>query len=1046
MTRRSIALLLAACASGAVAQSTSTNPLDPPPNGVRRTDPSHHAFTNATIHAAPGRTIEHAGLVIKDGIVTWIGSLDGQTPVPEGAVLHDASGLHIYPGFIESFIEVDPPETTDGSLVSHWNPMVTPDREAIRGPGLTDSDRTQLRELGFVAAHITPRHGTFRGLSGVVSLAAPSEDPSLGGPVVYRDHVGNVLSFDRTQGKPDGSGYPVSHMGAVALIRQTLLDSKWQRNARDAGMEIPRNTLDAIDPDLPLIFDTDHPLKVLSAGTIAREFDWPAIVIGDGREYQRLDAIADQRLPLVVPLRFPADPDVSGIGAIDALDLAELQAWEQAPTNPARCLERGLTVALTSSKLPKRASFAKHLRRAIASGLSEQDALAALTTTPARLLGIDDRLGTLDVGKIASFIVADGSIFDEDTTILEVWIDGRRHRLHTPTRDDIAGTWSFTFGQDPSHDGTLTISFEDDKPRVTIESNAPGGKEIEARDATLRDNRLSYVIDMPDDGGAITVTVIFQGSRVFGTILTPSGEIFHFTGSRAHAEDEQHPDDDTDKDDGEQDEPIPDRSGRRFGPYAMPEVPPQETALFVNATIWTASERGILDNAWLFIEQGRITALGTGPAPRGRPNTRIIDCEGKHITPGIVDAHSHTGLFALGVNEGSQACTAEVRIHDDLDPGHISWYRQLAAGVTTVNSLHGSANPIGGQNAIHKVRWGAQHPNEMLMQGARPGIKFALGENVKQSNWGDEYTVRYPQTRMGVETFIRDRFLAAREYAQNKDPLRRRDLELDALAEILAGERLIHCHSYRQDEILMLCRIAEEFGFLIGSFQHVLEGYKVAEYIKQYALGASCFSDWWAYKVEVQDAIPYNGPIMHAVGVAVSYNSDSDDLVRRLNTEAAKAVKYGGLDPHEALKFVTINPAIQLGIDDRVGSLEVGKDADLVVWSGNPLSTGSVCERTWIDGREYFSIERDAQMREANDAERRRILAKLLRDDDEKNKDAADDDEGVASESQATPDDPRFAILDRLSLEYLDNLSSPRRDTCAECSDESWLQAIIRQK
>ena len=967
------------------------------------------------------------------------------TPVPDGATVHDATGLHIYPGFIDAFVEVDPPETTESSLVAHWNPMVRPEREAIRGPGIADSDRSQLRELGFVAAHITPRGGTFRGLSGVVSLGEPPDDPSLGDPPIYLDHAGNVVSFERTRGRPDGSGYPVSHMGAVALIRQTLIDSDWQRSARAGGRDIPRNALDAIDPDLPLVFDTDHPLKVLSAAGIADEFDRAAIVVGDGREYQRLDAIAAQRLSLVLPLRFPADPDVSSIGTIDALDLTDLQAWEQAPTNSARCLERGLEVALTSSKLKQRSAFRKNLRRAIEAGLSQDDALACLTTTPAHMLGVDDRLGSLDPGKVASFIVADGPIFDEDTTILEIWIDGHRHRIHEPTRDDIAGTWAFTFRQDPSHDGTLTISFEDGKPRVVGRSNGEGGEEIEARDVVLQDNRLSYVIDMPDGSGGVAVTIVFQGNRLFGTLLTPDGQVLHFTGSRAEQADAQ-PDEDSDEDDGGPSDVIPDRTGRRFGPYALYETPPQETALFVNATIWTESDAGILRDGWIFIEDGRISALGTGPAPRGRPNTRIIDCAGKHITPGIIDAHSHTGLFALGVNEGSQACTAEVRIHDDLDPGHINWYRQLAAGVTTVNSLHGSANPIGGQNAIHKVRWGAQHPDEMLMEGARPGIKFALGENVKQSNWGDDYTVRYPQTRMGVETFIRDRFLAAREYAQSRDPLRRRDLELDALAEILAGDRLIHCHSYRQDEILMLCRIAEEFGFTIGSFQHVLEGYKVAEYIKRFALGASCFSDWWAYKVEVQDAIPYNGPIMHAVGVTVSYNSDSDDLVRRLNTEAAKAVKYGGLDPHEALKFVTINPAIQLGIDDRVGSLEAGKDADLVIWSGDPLSTSSVCEATWIDGREYFSIEKDAQLRRTNEAERQRILAKLLKN--KKNRKGTDEDaeKDASEETQAEPDDPRSAILDRLSLEYLDNLFDGHDDTCAQCSDESWLHAIIRQK
>ncbi|MDH3590426.1 MAG: amidohydrolase family protein [Planctomycetota bacterium] len=346
-----------------------------------------------------------------------------------------------------------------------------------------------------------------------------------------------------------------------------------------------------------------------------------------------------------------------------------------------------------------------------------------------------------------------------------------------------------------------------------------------------------------------------------------------------------------------------------------------------------------------------------------------------------------TGI-SKGVNDSGQAVTAEVRIGDVTNPDAISWYRQLASGVTTVNSLHGSANPIGGQNQVNKVRWGAIHPDHMHFEGAIAGIKFALGENVKQSNWGDDFVTRYPQTRMGVETLIRDRFLAARDYMKRGE--KPRDLELEALAEILRGERLIHCHSYRQDEILMLCRVAAEFDFKIGTFQHVLEGYKVADAIKENAIGGSAFSDWWAYKVEVQDAIPYNGALMHAVGVVVSFNSDSDSLVRSLNVEAAKAVKYGGVPREEALKFVTLNPAKQLKVDDRVGSIEAGKHADLALWSGDPLSTYSRCVATWVDGEKLYSEQQDKEHRAFIHKERRRIIAKLLKRKKEKPEDAGE--------------------------------------------------------
>jgi N-acetylglucosamine-6-phosphate deacetylase len=365
-------------------------------------------------------------------------------------------------------------------------------------------------------------------------------------------------------------------------------------------------------------------------------------------------------------------------------------------------------------------------------------------------------------------------------------------------------------------------------------------------------------------------------------------------------------------------------------------------------------------------------------------NYKTIDCAGKHITPGLIDCHSHTGIDG-GVNEGTQANTAEVRIGDCIDPDDINWYRQLAGGLTACNQLHGSANPIGGQNSVVKLKWG-QPASAFPIEGAIPGIKFALGENVKRS------TSRYPNTRMGVETFDRDAFTAARDYKdfwaaydnlagdeKSRTMPPRRDLEMDTLVEILDGKRIVHCHSYRQDEILMLIRLADDFGFKVGTFQHVLEGYKVADAIARHGAGASSFSDWWAYKVEVIDAIPYNGSLMEQVGVLVSFNSDSDELARRMNWEASKAVRYGGLPPSEALKFVTINPAKQLRIDKRTGSLEQGKDADFVIWSGDPLSTYSKCEQTWIEGAKYFDIEQDLEMRAQVDRERQRLIQKILK-------------------------------------------------------------------
>ena len=413
------------------------------------------------------------------------------------------------------------------------------------------------------------------------------------------------------------------------------------------------------------------------------------------------------------------------------------------------------------------------------------------------------------------------------------------------------------------------------------------------------------------------------------------------------------------------------------------DLPNPKTILVNDATIWTSGPKGILKEWDILFQDGKVKKIAKNISlPRG--NALIIEGKGKHITPGLIDAHSH--MAGESINEGFQNVTAEVRMRDVIDPNDVAMYRALAGGLTTINLLHGSANPIGGQNVVMKLRWGS-FSNDLIFKEAPQGIKFALGENVKRRrSYG-----RYPETRMGVEQVIRDAFTTARDYKKAKETYKkdvklqrtkispRRNLELDALVEIMEGSRLVHSHSYRQDEILMLTRIAEDFGITIATFQHVLEGYKVAERLAEHGAGASTFSDWWAYKFEVVDAIGYNGTLMANAGVNVSFNSDSDELARRMNLEAAKAIKYGGLDEVEALKFVTINPAKQLKIDQYVGSLEVGKDADFAIWSGHPLSTYSICEQTWLDGKQYFSLENDQYLRGRDAKVRNELIQKILK-------------------------------------------------------------------
>jgi imidazolonepropionase-like amidohydrolase len=407
--------------------------------------------------------------------------------------------------------------------------------------------------------------------------------------------------------------------------------------------------------------------------------------------------------------------------------------------------------------------------------------------------------------------------------------------------------------------------------------------------------------------------------------------------------------------------------------------------LIQNATILTVSH-GTIEHGSILIKDGKIAEVGTSiKAPQG---AQVFDAAGQFVIPGIIDCHSHIAVDG-SVNEGSVSVSSIVNIADVLNPDDIDIYRDLAGGVTVANVLHGSANAIGGQTVVIKLRWG-QPASKLPFEGALPGIKFALGENPKRSGFSiPGQPQRYPSTRMGVEETIRAAFTEARDYKKTWDDYNKRvkggdknalspriDLRLEPLVEVLEGKRYVHSHCYREDEILMLLRVAKEFGFKVRTFQHVLEGYKVADEIAAAGTGASTFSDWWAYKVEAYDAIPYNAALMTRRGVIVSINSDDAEEATHLNQEAAKSMKFGGLTHDEALKLVTLNPAIQLGIDKRVGSIDVGKDADLVIYNHDPLSAYAVVQKTLIDGRVYFDRQRDIADRDAREKEKKALMEK----------------------------------------------------------------------
>jgi imidazolonepropionase-like amidohydrolase len=437
------------------------------------------------------------------------------------------------------------------------------------------------------------------------------------------------------------------------------------------------------------------------------------------------------------------------------------------------------------------------------------------------------------------------------------------------------------------------------------------------------------------------------------------------------------------------------------------------TIFIQNATILTVTH-GNIEHGGILIRDGKIAAVGADlKAPA---DATVIDATGQFVMPGIIDCHSHIAVDG-SVNEAGPAVSSMANIGDVLNPDDIDIYRDLAGGVTAANILHGSANPIGGQTVVIKLRWG-KPAADLPFQGALPGIKFALGENPKHSNFPTPsgVTPRYPGTRLGVEEVIRQAFIEAREYKKQWDDFNqrksageqnlippRRDVRLEPLVEVMEGKRYVHAHCYRADEIVMLIRVANEFGFKVRTFQHVLEGYKVADEIAASGAGGSTFSDWWAYKMEAIDATPYNAALMAERGVVVSINSDDAQEARQLNQEAAKSMKYGGLSANDALKLITLNPAIQLGIDARTGSIEVGKDADLAIYNHDPLSVYAVVQKTLIDGQVYFDRQRDIAQRSTLAAEKQSLLEKEKKAAEEKKAEAKKPDDDSAKKPDKKP-------------------------------------------
>ena len=943
-----------------------------PTEGLRENTPRVHVLRGATVVTAPGKSIDVATIIVRDGLIEQVGPAGG-IQEPADARVWEMSGKTIYAGFVEAWSETEVADPA-GEAARHWNPKVRPERLAAGAlDGLSDEKVEGLRGLGFTAAQLVPDGGIFRGASCLVSLGGDSAADRL-----MSRRVAQCVAFEH-----GGDGYPSSLMGSIALVRQTLYDARWQRDSQLAYLKDPKggerveasDSLDALRPVVDgkrrVLFAARDELSYARFLKVADEFDLRRAVLGNGYEYRIADLIKAAAVPVVLPVQFPGAPAVEDPDAALDVSLAELEHWEAAPGNAAALEAAGIPFSISTAKLADaKGEFWKQVRLAVARGLSAQAALAALTTEPARLVGAFGKIGTIAPGKIANLVVADGDLFAPgDAKVHSVWIDGVRFEQEPAREIQLAGKWEVEIsGVDGIQHWEIRGSGK--SPKVKF------GDESFPAKVTERGLFMAFpdaaAIGHGGDGIARLTAEITSDRELSGAGRFPGGEAFVWKGRwlAALAEDEE-------ADEGSAPPQGPGKAtADRYpaGAFGVRSIPDESSVVIRDVTIWTSAAAGRLQRADLYVTGGKVAAVGPRlDVPDGTREIRGGEA-GWHVTPGLIDCHSHIAI-SRGVNEGTDAVTVEVRIGDVVDPTDIGIYRQLAGGLTTSNLLHGSANPMGGQNQVIKLRWGSDAEG-MKFAGAKPGVKFALGENVKQSNWGDDETTRYPQTRMGVQQIMRDTFLAARDY--ERDAGGRRNLRLEAALEILNGERIVHIHSYRQDEILMFVRLAEELGFTVGTFQHVLEGYKVADAIAKLGAGGSTFSDWWAYKMEVYDAIPHNGALMQDIGVLTSFNSDDAELATRMNLEAAKAVKYGGMPEEEALKLVTINPAKQLRIDDRVGSLEPGKDADFVIWSGHPMAGRTIAVETWIDGRQYFSRDKYEAELDRVGSERERLVAKAL--------------------------------------------------------------------
>ncbi|HUG18900.1 MAG TPA: amidohydrolase family protein [Planctomycetaceae bacterium] len=970
--------------------------------------PKGYRLRNVSVVAAAGQAPVVVDLLIEEGLISAVGT---DLKPTAGTIEIDLEGFYVYPGLIDAFatdlIKADykPPAPEEqkadfsqsalAATRSDHRHSLTPSFDPAPHLDRKSDKLEKIAAAGFTVAHVVPVGRVGSGRSLLLSMKA--------GPI--RE---SLLPFSETVSfrlfAPGGSVYPSTLMGATAQLRQAFEDS--HRHAAHRGLFSNGQSLLAKPPEDPdwevlhrvsegelaSVWQAESRDDIFRVLTFLRENGIKGFPLIEGGEQAHLaiDALKESRARLILSLDFGEKPKIeiepepeafkTELKAPLAVQQEKLREWETRVRGLGELAEAGIPMAVSSQGLKSREEILKALRTAVEEGLPESVALDMLTGSPARMLGMKDRLGSIEPGKLAHLVVTNGPLFDQGTKLRMVFVDGQKQEIDEKLKPNgsqknenavpaqqVAGTWNLSIESDEGK-ALATIDFVQNGDKLSGQFQSEQG-DGRLRNGRVKDKDIEWEVAI--GAGARELILKFRGTidgeNLSGELTPPFGKKSQWNGVRQPLSAPKPEDNpvqitlENPSDDSEKTEEI-DRTGQQPTELRSDRLKQQQTKgslLLTNATILTGTGERI-ERGSLLVRDGKIAAIGQQLEPE--EGTEVLDLGGKYVIPGIIDTHSHI-MITQGINESTQSIVPEVRIRDVVNTDDASEYRALAGGVTAARLFHGSANVIGGQDAVVKLKYG-RTAAEHLVQDAPQGVKFALGENVKARSG------RFPNSRLGVEATLQRAFLEAIDYrrqwiefeqrqktAEHPELLLppRRDYRLEALADIVNHQKFIHSHCYRADEILMLLRVTSDLGIRVWSLQHVLEGYKVAPEIVAHGASCSTFADWWAYKVEAYDAIPHNAAFLHAAGANTVIKSDDAELIRHLYLEAAKTVRYGNMPEHAALQAITRNPARELGLDERMGTLEVGKDADFAVFNGHPLNGFSRCEMTFIEGDLYFN-------------------------------------------------------------------------------------------